>query len=240
MTDSSVARVAAVLQALAGEEDRTGAEIARAVGRERSQVSRMLKSLVATGLVEQDPETRAFRLGWQMYALTARAGNQRLLRASEPVLRALAQETGESVLLSVLQGDRSFTVMRQRSPQTVQAGGWVGRTSPLDRAASGRVLLFDLDDDAIRRLITGDAERTLQRVRQERRQGFSVAADELEIGLTSVGVPVRDGLGRVVAALNVSGPSERMRDRLATHSSAAQAAAKRIFQSSVTRVLPGV
>jgi IclR family acetate operon transcriptional repressor len=245
MTDSAVARVAAVLQALAGEEDRTGAEIARVVGRERSQVSRMLKSLVATGLVEQDPETRAYRLGWQLYALTARAGDQRLLRRGAPVLRALALETGESVLLSVLQGNRSFTVLRERSSRTVQAGGWVGRTSPLHLSASGRALLFDEDDAAIRELIRADvdgaaAEKVLDRIRRERQQGAAVAADELEIGLTSVGVPVRDGTNRVVAALNVSGPSDRMRDRVATHSAAAQSAARRILQTSVTRVLPGV
>jgi hypothetical protein len=76
----------------------------RAVGRERSQVSRMLKSLAATGLIEQDPETRAYRLGRPMYALTARAGDQQLLRRGSPVLRALALETGESVVLSVLRG----------------------------------------------------------------------------------------------------------------------------------------
>jgi IclR family transcriptional regulator, acetate operon repressor len=243
---STVARVAAVLRALASDDalpEMAGSEVARIVGRERSQISRMLKALSETGLVEQNPETRAYRLGWQTYALTARAGDRRLVDKGAAVLRAVGAETGETVLLSVLQSDRSFTVLRERSRHTVQAGGWVGRTSPLHLSASGRVLLFDYDDEEVRHLVArgvaedpgpGPALRTvtevLERVRRERESGVAVAVDELEVGLTSVGAPVRDGRCRTVAALNISGPTSRMSGRIEQLSATAAAAARKLGQ----------
>ncbi|MCX6373667.1 MAG: helix-turn-helix domain-containing protein, partial [Actinobacteria bacterium] len=114
---STVNRIFAVLSAIAersGEgRDLTVSDIARAVGRERSQVSRMLKSLSSCGLVEQDPATRAYRLGWQLHALAASSGDQRLLALGRPVLADLSAQTGEVALLSVLRGSRVLTVLRQ-------------------------------------------------------------------------------------------------------------------------------
>lgn len=79
MAESTAARVAAVLLAFedASRTDgsRSVSELARAVGRERSQVSRMLKELARSGLVEQDPELRTYRLGWNLRILSQSAGN---------------------------------------------------------------------------------------------------------------------------------------------------------------------
>jgi DNA-binding IclR family transcriptional regulator len=243
---STVARVAAVLGALGADDacpELSGSEIARAVGRERSQVSRMLKALAAAGLVEQNPETRAYRLGWQLHVLAARAGDQRLLSAGAAVLRAVASETGETALLSVLQANRSFTVLRERSEHTVQAGGWVGRTSPLHASASGRALLLDFSDDEVSRLISGEVggpgaglgpnargsvAEVLELLHAERQAGCSVAVDELERGLASVGAPVRDVTNHIVASLNISGPTFRVLDRMDALAASAKVAARRL------------
>ncbi|MFF4592310.1 IclR family transcriptional regulator [Amycolatopsis sp. CA-161197] len=240
---STVGRVAAVLRTL-GEDERhpelSGAEIARRVGRERSQISRMLKALAAHGLVEQNPETRGYRLGWQLHVLAARAGDQRLLGSGTAVLRAVVAETGESALLSILQGDQSFTILRERSPHTVQAGGWVGRTSPLHVTASGRALILDHEDDDIRALLARtppgefgpralrSVSEVLERLHHERQESCTVAIDELEGGLLSVGAPVRDATGRIIASLNVSAPTSRALDRLAELSATTKVAARRL------------
>lgn len=70
--DSSAERVAALLLAFAdkgADGDHKVSDLARAVGRERSQVSRMLHALQRSGLVEQDEETRRYRLGWPLLVL---------------------------------------------------------------------------------------------------------------------------------------------------------------------------
>lgn len=226
LTSSAAGRVATVLLAF-GEDGSSDAltvsEIARRLGRERSQVSRMLKVLAASGLLEQDPETRVYRLGWRTYHLASRAGDQRLIAAVRPAMRDLVARTRETALVSVIQGNRSFTVARERSPQSVQAGGWVGRASPLHSCASGRTLMLGMPDDDVATLVRGDiggpglgplAPRTmrsvLDRLAGERRRGYAVAIDELEDGLTSIGAPITDGTGRVLAAINVSGPTSRV------------------------------
>lgn len=228
---STVRRVFAVLEALAGQAPEAPgmsvSDVARAVGRERSQISRMLKSLAACGAVEQDPDTRAYRLGWHMYALAARSGDHRLLVLARPVLADLSAQSGEVGLLSVLRGSGVLTVLRQDSPRLLQAGGWVGLTSPLHVTAAGRALVFDFTDAQIERLVKDDighgtwgsraprsVEDLLRRRIRERRRGCAVAIDELEEGFASLAAPVRDADGAIVAAVNISGPASRVVARL--------------------------
>lgn len=233
MAISTAEKVAQLLLAFevdsaGGSIDRSVSDLARIVGRERSQVSRMLQSLRRAHVVEQDPETRRYRLGWRVRVLAAGAGDQVLIRAGRPILQTLVARTGEVALLSVQEGNRSLTVMREESQQSLRGGGWIGRRSPMHYTASGRALLFDADDDLIEALTTQDLstyprsapnspqnlEDLLERLHAERRQGYAVASEEIEVGLTSVSTPVRNGRGHLVAVVNVSGPTPRMLDRV--------------------------
>lgn len=204
--------------------DRSVSELARAVGRERSQVSRMLASLRRTGVIEQDRETRRYRLGWRMRVMASGAGDQLLVNAARPTLQTVVARTGEVALLSVQEANRSLTVMREESQNTLQGGGWVGRRSAMHYSASGRALLFDSDDEVVDALTSDDLAQNLRsgpaaptsldallhRLREERRHGYSVASEELEVGLTSVGAPVRNSHGHIIAVVNVSGPTPRI------------------------------
>uniref|UniRef100_UPI0005253B33 IclR family transcriptional regulator n=1 Tax=Amycolatopsis jejuensis TaxID=330084 RepID=UPI0005253B33 len=205
---STVSRVASVLQVLGsrpGREGLSGAEIARIVGRERSQISRMLKSLCAAGFVEQDPDTRAYRLGWQLYVLGRKAGDQLLLNAGSAVLRAMVRETGETALLSVLDGNKSLTLLREQPDRTIQAAATTRQPWPLHIAASGRALMLDMSDEEVRDLISADIPRTdvgpgaktsvaevLDTLHRERQTACCIAIDELEAGHMSIAAPVRD------------------------------------------------
>lgn len=227
MSESTAERVAALLLAFenpgqTGGEHSVG-ELARAVGRERSQVSRMLKALARSGLVEQDPDRRTYRLGWNLRILSTGAGNYPLVQATRPALQALVAKTGEVALLSVQEGNRSLTVLREESQQSLQAGGWVGRRSPMHCTASGRALMYDFDEELIETLTADDlttptsapgAPRDLasllQRIDIERARGYSVASEEVEIGLTSVATPIRDRMGHVAGVLNISAPTSRI------------------------------
>lgn len=231
MSDSGPERVAALLRAFGHGDgpnyEHTVSELARSVGRERSQVSRMLKALEKGGLVEQNPESKAYRLGWPLLVLAAGAGDTPLLRAARPVLQTLVARTSEVALLSVQQGNRSLTVLREESHQSLRAGGWVGRSSPMHCSASGRALLFDSDDALVADLTAEDLtspistleaptdlDELLGRLRAERARGYAVASEELEIGLTSVSTPVRDRNDTLIAVINVSGPTSRLIHRV--------------------------
>jgi len=230
-TQTGAAKLLALLEALADSDSdaRDGlsvADLARALGRDKSIVSRQLRPLVDLGMVERDDAGR-HRLGWRLFAVAARAGDQRLLLLSPPVMRRLTQLVRERVHLSVRRGSDVFTILSESPQRTIEAVGWVGRTAPLSCTSSGRVLLFDHTDEEIGELFPGSfptapgprAPRTVAelvaRVATDRRQGFALVVDEFEDGLSGVAAPVRDAHGRVVAALNISAPSFRIGDHLA-------------------------
>lgn len=226
---SSLNRTLAILTALgsdeAAEQGGLGVlQIARRVGREKTQVSRALKALDQVGLVERDPDSLMYRLGWQVFTMASNAGRPRLLAEAPPVLRRLVNVLKERVHLTVLTPDGVLTVLSESPMRAVQATGWVGRVTPLHTTSSGRALLFDHSDDEVRLLVAETAFGTaepraprsvddfLGRLRQTREKGYALVEEEFEAGLVAAAAPVRDFRGRVVAALNVSAPKYRMQE----------------------------
>jgi len=211
-----------------GRADRSVSELSSIVGRERSQVCRMLKSLRQAQVVEQDPYSHRYRLGWRVQVLAAGAGDQVLVGASRPILQALVARTGEVALLTVQEANRCLTVMREESQNSLRRGGWIGQRSAMHYTATGRALMFDADDELVTALtadefgadsISGpnaprNLDELLERLREERAQGYALASEENEAGLTSISVPVRNLRGNLLAVLNVSGPTPRMMERV--------------------------
>ncbi|ANY06633.1 IclR family transcriptional regulator [Pseudonocardia sp. HH130630-07] len=231
-TSHGLSRDVDLLEALTSEQARRAgglgvAQIARVTGREKSQVSRTLRALADAGLVERDADTLAYRLGWRLFSLVARGSDDRLTAAAEPALHRLAVETEQTAHLCVLRDDAVFTV-RTVSAHSFRAAGWEGTRAPLACTTAGRMLLSDatpdelyvrfgtVDDLAPAR--PGARARTVpelwRAIRDAAERGWAEAADELEPGLAGVSAAVRDFRGRVVAAINITGPTGRIGDRL--------------------------
>ena len=200
--------------------------IADLLGREKSQVSRTLKTLASFGLVDRDADSLAYRLGWRIYALASLAGDRRLLDLARPVLKQLVDTFEERAFLSILQGSGTLTLLSESAPTSLQASGWVGRETPAYCTSVGQVLLLDEDAAGLERLFHDVSFRQLgpgtprdlrefgQRIELSRARGYAIADEEMEPGLVAAAAPVRDPAGRIVAALNVSGPKFRLGDRL--------------------------
>ena len=221
----------AIVEVLAEHAAQDGASlgvvrIAELVGREKSQVSRTLRTLAETGFVERDPATRGYRIGWRLFALAARAGQPRLLALAQPVMRGLVAELGETAHLSVLDGADVLTLLSEAPPSAIRATGYSGRLVAVSSTSAGRALLFDHDRAEFDALLaatglarsgpnaprsSADLWRRLERARE---LGYAVAEEESEVDLVAVAAPVRDFRGGVVAALNVSGPQFRLGVRL--------------------------
>ncbi len=217
----------ATLIALGSEEtvERGGlgvVRLAELIGEDKSQASRMLRVLGESGLVERDPDTRGYRLGWQFFALAARAGDRRLLEAATPVLLRLVQQLGERVNLSVRRGTDVLTVLSESPPHAVQTAGWVGRTVPAYCTSSGRALLFDCGLSDLSALFATtplrqlgpntprDVDELARRIAADRTRGYAIVDEEFEPGLVGAAAPVRDFRDRIVAAVNVSAPRFRL------------------------------
>ena len=223
----NVSRAVEALIALGADEtlERGGlgvVRLAELVGGDKGQLSRLLVTLADYGLVERDPETKTYRLGWQLFALAARGGDQRLLGLAKPLLADLVERLGERANLSVLRGTEVLTVFSQAAPRSVQTVGWVGRTVPAYCTSSGRALLFDCDHADLVALfgtrpfsVAGpqsprDVAALHRRIVASRSRGFALVTEEFEQGLVAAAAPVRDFRGRVCAAVNVSAPKFRL------------------------------
>jgi DNA-binding IclR family transcriptional regulator len=212
--------------------------ISEMLGREKSQVSRTLKILAEYGMVDRDPDTLAYRLGWRIYALANLAGERRLLDAAPAVLRGLVARLAEGAHLSVLEGAETLTMMSESPPQALQAVSWVGRTVPAYCTSNGHALLLDHSREELEALF---ADTTFEprgpntvsgvaalheRIVAARARGFATADEEMEPGLVAAAAPVRDMHGRIVAAVNVSGPKFRLGERIDEAGSEVVAAAE--------------
>lgn len=195
--------------------------IAQLTGYEKSQISRTLRVLEEADLVQRIAGGRGFRLGWGCFALVSRAGEPRLLELAGPALQSLVARFEETAHLSVLRGREVLTLLTEFPAHALAARGWAGRTVPVYCTSSGRALLFDHDGAALRSTF-GDAgfpaagptaSRDLaeleRRLDEDRRRGYARVVEEQEPGLVAVAAPIRDFAGRVVAALNMSGPQFR-------------------------------
>jgi IclR family KDG regulon transcriptional repressor len=226
---TSLRRGLLALEVLAHAEGQDGigvVDVARRLGVDKSQASRTLRALADHGLAERDAASRAYRLGPRVFAYAALVSERRLLRSAPPVLDGLVSALGERAHLSVLDGSSVLTLLSHSPPHAVQTAGWAGRSVPAYCTAAGRALLADHDAAALRALLQGvefaprgpNTARSLDelaaRVREAAERGFAVADEELEPGLVAVAAPVRRFDGRVIAALNVSGPAFRFRPRL--------------------------
>jgi DNA-binding IclR family transcriptional regulator len=218
-----------LLEALASPEaQRSGGlgvvRLSRLTGRKKSQASRALNALAEAGIVERDPDTRAYRLGRRLFSLVARTAGDRLVRAAEQVMHNLSGHVEETSHLCVLRDQEVLTLLSV-SGHSFRVHGWEGRGVPAQYTSAGRVLLLDASPDELSvrfpaltatgsRSEVGTLPELWAKIQQCRRDGFARVSEEFEQGLVGVSAPVRDFRGRVVAALNISAPLERLGHRL--------------------------
>jgi DNA-binding IclR family transcriptional regulator len=234
-------RALTLLELLGGPSGAGGmgvVELARRLGRDKSQVSRMLRVLAAEGYVEREPRSARYRLGVRLFALAAHAVDERLRGEAETLVERESVHLGERVEVGVRSGGLVVTLASAAPDVELRAQGWVGRTQPLASSAAGRALLFDHADDAVARLLVlgglegagPSAPRSLDdllvRLRQDRRRGWVLAREEAGSDLLALGGPVRDATRRIVAAVSVSGPDTRLRPALTAVSAGVLRAAR--------------
>jgi DNA-binding IclR family transcriptional regulator len=175
------------------------AGLVTATGISRPTAHRLAVALEAHGMLRRDGEGR-FTLGPRALALGQAAANAYPLRdAALPALRELRDATGESVQLYVRDGDRRVCVASLESPHGLRTIVEAGASLPLDVGSAGAVLR--------------EEEGALAR-------GWAESVGQREAGVASVSAPVRSG-DRVIAAVGVSGPIERL-----SHSPGARYAAE--------------
>jgi IclR family transcriptional regulator, KDG regulon repressor len=213
-TSAGLRRDMGVLRELASEEclRRGGLGVVRIavrLGREKSQVSRALRALQGEGLVQRDPRTRTYQLGWGLYTLAARGIETRLVRAADAHLHQLADEQQADVRLCVLIRGQVLTLISLPNE-------WAAGAEAPTRTPAGAVLALDWPDGALRNLVADDgpAHTSLLDSREQVRvRGYAQFA-ETDTEPARYAAPVRDFRGVVLAAIQLT---QRPGEESATH-----------------------
>ena len=217
----SVDRALTILGILARLGEAGVTEIAAELGVHKSTAFRLVATLESHGMVEQNEERGKYRLGVGVLRLAgATTARLDVVQEARPICRKLAADSGETVNIAVL-SDRSALYLDQVAGQSaLQSHNWVGQHIPLHATSNGKVLLSGLDDAALDEVLGGLSRYTAvtitrkSRLREEiklvREQGYAVAVDELEVGLTAAAAPIRNAHGDVIASMSVSGPTFRL------------------------------
>ena len=210
-----LAKGLAVIESFCADRPRqTISQVSAMSGLDRATARRCLLTLAHHGYAEHDGKfftltPRVLRLG------TACLAAMPLPQRVQPVLDALSERIGESTSVSILDGAEIVYVARASQRRVMSIALMPGSRLPAYCTSMGRVLLAALPEaEAAARLGPGplpartprtltDPAAILAELSRVRAQGYALIDQEVEAGLCSIAVPVRDAQGRVVAALNV-------------------------------------
>lgn len=221
----SITRAFAVLNAFREASGDLGVvELAEQLGLTLSTAHRIARALVLEGYLAQEVDRERYRLGPQALLLGQAAQRALGMDLARPVLRQLAERTGESVNLGLLDGDHAVVIQRVDSNQPLRFSMEVGARIELHATSMGKSLLAfndslaayvdSLDADLPR--LTLKTHSTVDSLRadlaQIARQGWSTDDEESIAGVRCVAAPVLDGAGQARAAVAIQAPAVRMPD----------------------------
>ncbi len=196
------------------------AELSKASGLNKTTTYRLLSALQSEGLIERNSLTAGYYLGAGLMALGVQAlASNDLRRRVRPLLRSLANDTGETATLEVPIEDTMLILDEVTGRHVVRAAGNVGTRWPLHATSTGKAVLA-FDEHGLERLsepleaITSKTLVSKDSFQPElidiRRRGYAVTIDELEDGFTAVATVIRGALGDVQGALSICGPTQRL------------------------------
>jgi IclR family KDG regulon transcriptional repressor len=212
-------------------------EIAVRIGLHKSTVHRLLATLDDRGFVVRDGGTEKYRLGLRILELSSN-----LSRSDDPSvvllpdMEKLRDELGETVSLYVRDKNERVRIQAVQSTQAIRRVAAVGARLPLSVGASSKVLLA-FAEAAIRSAALADPgwPASLDRSHYHRQleeiesAGYATSFEEREPGAAAVSAPIFNRSGKLVAALAVSGPSNRLTpEAMLQHAPAIMDAAKRM------------
>ena len=197
----------------------TFTEVANITGLGRTNVHKLLKTLVSLNCLAQDRNGGAYRLGPKLFELGSRYLAQlNLRRVAMPYLIKLSEVFDDTVYLCIEDKGEALCLERLDGPSPIQVTVLQrGGRMPLHAGAAPMAILSGMQDEKIVQIMrersfkrftentVGNIDQLLAKVQQVRKQGYSVSWEDVTIGVASFGAPVRDFSGKVIGALSIGG-----------------------------------
>ncbi|WP_394236926.1 IclR family transcriptional regulator [Niallia oryzisoli] len=189
-----------------------------------STVYRLTNTLMHEGFIVRDPLTKTFRLASSIlelghYVITSFD----ICDISPPILEKLVQDTGETVHLSILEGNKSIYLQMFECSNYVNVRTHVGKKHPAHCTSTGQVILAYQSEAEIDRVITQglplyspksatitDPMKFKERLALIKKQGYTYNRDEMNVGVSAIAAPVKSPSGKVEFAVSIAGPSSRI------------------------------
>jgi DNA-binding IclR family transcriptional regulator len=218
LTVRAVERALDILLCFTDSSDLSLTEISSRVQLHKSTVHRLLASLEGKGFLLRDAATEKYRLGFRLWELSAnlsQSDDPGLILL--PELERLRDQLGETISLYVRDGYERVRIQAVQSNHAIRRVAPVGARMPLHVGASSKVLVA-FAEPAVQETLLASAdwptglerEAYLQQLSDTRRLGYATSVEEREPGAAAVSAPILTRGGRLVAALAVSGPANRL------------------------------
>ena len=211
----------------ADEPEHRLSDLARKSGFDKATTRRLLVALAKHSLVEQDAESRRYRLGAGLSRLARiREAHFPFLKVAVPVARALAAQTGETIHLSEYGTGALLTVHVELSTRANRVNVDVGQTLPLHATASGIAFLararpalvdafFATPMDAFTRYTVRERAEVMRAAKRAAERGYSRSDQGFEEGVSSVAAPIVEADGYAIGTLAIASPLSRINDEIA-------------------------
>jgi IclR family transcriptional regulator, KDG regulon repressor len=225
MSDSvrSVERALDILTCFSIEKPAlTLTQIAEQVGMHKSTIHRLLATLEAKRFVTRDKATGIYQLGFRFLELASiMLQDLDINRWAQPYLHHLANLSGETVDLAILDHDHVVYLQVVESPQRVKIAAAVGEQLPVYCTATGKAFLAFLPESQVEEILNNKmakyTERTLTSLadlfsdlRTTHERGFAISEEEYEKDINAVAAPILDAKGCPMAVIAIVGPSFRL------------------------------
>src|SRR5258705_153274 len=220
---SSVANSIRLTKAFSENEYEMGiSALARRLGLAKSTVDRLATTLVEYDILEQNRETGKYRLGLALFELGTLVRRKMDTNSGAQVqIHSLAEETGETVQLAILDHLSVLYIRIRESKQAVRMSSGLGSRAPAHCTSVGKALLAYQPPEVIQQVIDNGLKRYTEHTITEgaalieelatvRQKGYAIDDEEIEVGLRCVAAPIRDHTGQVTAAISVAAPVQRM------------------------------
>lgn len=233
-TIKSLDRAMEVFEFLSEAQGKSLAMISSEMGQSAATVYRILVTLEGRGLVEFDPSEQLWYIGAQAFVIGARfLRRTSLVDRARPILRKLMEETGETANLGIEREGAVLFISQVETHATIRAFFPPGTLSPMHASGVGKVLLAQMDEDRLDRILTAqrferftkytltDLGHLRENLIEVREVGYSVDDEEKNLGMRCIAAPVFDVSDEAVAGISVSGPISRVGEGDVSHLSRA-------------------
>jgi DNA-binding IclR family transcriptional regulator len=196
-------------------------EISKELGFPKSTVYRLIKVLSKHELMEQDSESRGYRLGIRLFQMGNTVKYQRKVGdIARPLMEELRNITKETVLLAVIEGRKALVLREVEGTHSLRISFDEVRSLPLHAGASSKILLAYLpieeQDRIIQEGLTRYTEHTItdpvelkRELARIRENDYAYSDQELDIAASAIAAPIRNFSGKVIAGLSLAGSAYR-------------------------------